>query len=73
MNWGTDGWGRALETGRPVSRASAADIRGFRLRHALESIENALILLDDPLAEGIEIAALERVRNDLGVVLRMTA
>jgi hypothetical protein len=73
MNWHTDGWGRALETGRPVSRANAADIRRFRLRHALASIENALILLDDRPAEGIEIAALERVRNDLGVVLRMTA
>jgi hypothetical protein len=78
----TDGRGQALETGTPVrvggsvgggshlSLSSAADIRRFRLTHALQAIENALILLDTSPAEGVEISALERVRDDLSVVLR---
>jgi hypothetical protein len=71
-----------LETGTPVrvdgsvgggsrlSLTSPADIRRFRVAQALKSIENALILLDSRPAEGVEISALERVRDDLGVVLR---
>jgi len=47
-----------------------ADLRRFRLEHALQSLENALILLDARPAEAIEISALERVRDDLAVLLR---
>jgi 3-deoxy-D-arabino-heptulosonate 7-phosphate (DAHP) synthase class II len=48
-----------------------SDIRRFRLEHALEAIENALILLDTKPAEAIEVAALERVRDDLAILLRV--
>ena len=76
------GRGQMLETGTPVrvdgsvgggsrlSLTSPADIRRFRVAQALKSIENALILLDSSPAEGVEISALERVRDDLSVVLR---
>jgi hypothetical protein len=79
---GTDGRGHQLETGFPVrvgggvgggfltSPSAAADHRRFRVKHALRSIEDALVLLDTGPAEGIEIAALERIRDDLAVVLR---
>lgn len=46
-------------------------IRRFRLEHALEAIENALILLDTEPAEAVEISALERVRDDLSILLRV--
>ena len=52
---------------RPV----VADIRRFRIKHALRSIEDALLLLEGRLVEGVEIAALERVRDDLAVALRI--
>lgn len=84
MNSNTDGRGHTLETGKPVrvggsvgegstslSLSSPADIRRFHLEHALRAIENALILLDSRPAEGIELSALERVRDDLAVVLRL--
>jgi hypothetical protein len=48
-----------------------ADRRRFRVKHALHSLENALTLLDTSPAEGIQVAALERVRDDLRVVLRL--
>jgi 3-deoxy-D-arabino-heptulosonate 7-phosphate (DAHP) synthase class II len=48
-----------------------SDIRRFRLEHALEAIENALILLDTKPAEAVEISALERVRDDLAILLRV--
>ena len=51
-------------------RSGPADRRRFRVKHALRSIEDALSLLDDKPAEGIETSALERVRKDLAVVLR---
>jgi hypothetical protein len=51
-------------------RSTAAEIRRFRVKHALRSVEDALSLLDDKPAEGIETTALERVREDLAVVLR---
>jgi hypothetical protein len=47
-----------------------AEIDRFRLDHALQAIENALILLDGRPAEAIEMSALERVRDDLAVLLR---
>jgi len=86
MNSNTDGRGHTLEAGEPVRvggtvgagsiplpLSSPADIRRFQLEHALRAIENALILLDSRPAEGVEISALERVRDDLAVVLRSAA
>lgn len=59
----------------PVSYGSPrwdhADKRRFQVKHALRSLEDALMLLRKEPAEGIEVAALERVRNDLAVVLRL--
>jgi hypothetical protein len=48
-----------------------ADKRRFRVKHALRSLEDALMLLRTRPADGIEVAALERVRDDLAVVLRL--
>lgn len=56
----------AAELGQPVP----TDLRRFRLEHALQSHENTLILLDARPAEAIEISALERVRDDLALLLR---
>jgi hypothetical protein len=57
--------------GNPVGLlSSAGEIRRFRVEHALQAIENALILLDRRPAEGLEVSALERVRDDLAVLLR---
>jgi hypothetical protein len=50
--------------------SSPTDIRSFRLAKALQAIEDALLLLESRPAEGIEISALERVRDDLTVLLR---
>ena len=86
MNSNADGRGHTLETGEPVRDggtvgegsislplSSPADIRRFHLEQALHALEDALILLDSRWAEGIEISALERVRNDLAVVVRLAA
>jgi hypothetical protein len=54
-------------------RTSADDRRRFRVKHALRAVDDAIALLEPAPAEGIEIAALERVRNDLAVVLRQSA
>lgn len=51
-------------------RTTPAEIRRFRVKHALRSIEDALSLLEHKPAQGIETSALERVRDDLAVVLR---
>ena len=57
--------------GDPARRLSSPpDIRRFRLAKALQSIEDALMLLESRPAEGIEITALKRVRDDLAVLLR---
>ena len=53
-----------------TNRSTPTEIRRFRVKHALRSIEDALSLLSDKPAEGIETQALERVRVDLAVVLR---
>jgi len=80
----TDGRGHHLPNGYPVrgggyvggslilSPSAAADRRRFRIKHALRSIEDALHLLAGQPAEGIEIAALERIRDDLSVILRLS-
>lgn len=75
---------QALATGSPVGvsgevgggsgrgpSAAVADHRRFRIKHALRAVEDALILLDGQPAEGVELAALERIRDDLAVVLRL--
>jgi hypothetical protein len=56
---------------RASSRRNPADMRRFRVKHALRSLEDALMLLESKPAEGIEIGALERVRDDLAIVLRL--
>jgi hypothetical protein len=53
-----------------VPRSTADDRSRFRVKHALRAVDDAIALLEPPPAEGIEIAALERVREDLVVVLR---
>jgi hypothetical protein len=50
--------------------SAEAGIRRFEIGHALRSIEDALILLDGGAPEGLEIAALQRIRDDLAEVLR---
>jgi hypothetical protein len=50
-----------------------ADLRRFRLEHALQALEDALILLDTQPAEAIELSALERVRDDLDILVRASA
>ena len=51
-------------------RSGHADRRRFRVKHALRAVDDAIALLDPAPADGIEIAALQRVREDLEVVLR---
>jgi hypothetical protein len=53
-----------------LSPSPVADIRRFRVEHALRAIEDALILLDSERGIGIQLSALERIRDDLAVVLR---
>jgi hypothetical protein len=53
-----------------ASESIPADLRRFRLEHALQALEDALILLDTQPAEAIELSALERVRDDLDVLVR---
>jgi hypothetical protein len=47
--------------------------RRIRVEHALHAVEEALALLTPSPADGIEIRALERLRDDLAVLLRATA
>jgi hypothetical protein len=79
----TDGRGHNLAAGLPVrvggrvgdgsslSPNPVADIRRFRVKHALRAIEDALILLDGERAIGVQLSALERIRDDLALVLRL--
>ena len=53
-----------------VPRTTDDDRRRFRVKHALRAVDDAIALLEPAPAEGIEIAALERVRDDLTIVLR---
>jgi hypothetical protein len=48
----------------------ASERQRFRVEHALYAVEDALRLLESAPAEGIELSALERVRDDLAVLLR---
>jgi len=76
------GRGHDLAAGEPVrvggrvgdgsfSPSPVADIRRFRVKHALRAVEDALILLDSERAAGAQLRALERIRDDLAVVLRL--
>jgi hypothetical protein len=51
--------------------STAADRRRFRVKQAMRALEDALHLLEPKPAEGIEVEALRRVRDDLAVVLRV--
>jgi hypothetical protein len=51
-------------------RTGPADRRRFRVKHALRAVDDAIALLEPAPADGIEVAALQRVREDLAVVLR---
>ena len=59
-----------LGDGLSLSYGDAADRRRFRIAYALRSIEDALLLLDPLPEEGIEVRALQRVRDDLSIILR---
>ena len=78
----TDGRGPRLAAGTSVrvggcvgdgllSLSPVADRRRFRVKHALKSIEDALILLDSERPNGVQVGALEQIRNDLAIVLRV--
>jgi len=45
--------------------------RHHRVERALRAVEDALIWLEPRPAEGIDVLALTRLRNDLAVLLRM--
>jgi hypothetical protein len=53
------------------SSVDSAEWRRLRISLALEALGVALYLLDPVPADGLEIRALERVRDDLEVVLRI--
>jgi hypothetical protein len=50
--------------------STVADDRRLRVRHALNAIDDTLLLLEICRREAIDAAALERVRDDLALVLR---
>ena len=50
--------------------ADNSERQRFRVEHALNAVEDALRLLEPAPAYGIEISAIERVREDLSVLLR---
>ena len=62
-----------LGDGTPFTFGDASDRRRFRIAYALQSIEDALLLLDPLPAEGIEVRALQRVRDDLSILVRAEA
>lgn len=51
--------------------ADSSRWRRFRLSLALRAVEDALRLLEPAPADGLELSALERVRDDLEVILRI--
>jgi DNA-binding sugar fermentation-stimulating protein len=63
--------GGCVGDGRLLSLSPVADHRRFRVKHALQSIEDALILLDTERPNGVQVTALEQIRDDLAVVLRV--
>ena len=82
MVFTTDGRGPRLAAGTSarvggcvgdgrLSLSPVADHRRFRVKHALKSIEDALILLDSERPNGVQVGALEQIRDDLAIVLRV--
>jgi hypothetical protein len=77
------GRGHKLETGTPVRAGGhvgdgsssptkpVADIRRFCVKHGLKAVEDALILLDSERTSGVQLSTLERLRDDLVVLLRL--
>src|SRR4029453_1042575 len=63
--------GAAAVGGSCPPHPSGAVRRRFRVKHALKSIEDALILLDEERPNGVQIGALEQIRDDLAIVLRV--
>jgi len=61
---GTFGDGEA----RPTPSSVADDRR--RVKHALNAVDDTLILLEICRPDAIDVAALERVRDELALVLR---
>ena len=51
-------------------RSGPAARRRLRVKYALRAVDDAIALLEPAPADGIEVAALQRVREDLVVVLR---
>jgi hypothetical protein len=78
----THGRGHNLAAGMPVRVGGyvgdgsssptnpVADIRRFRVKHGLRAVEDALILLDSERGVGVQLSTLERLRDDLAVLLR---
>ena len=83
MKHSTYGRGHNLAAGTPVGVGGyvgdgssspinpVADIRRFRVKHGLKAVEDALILLDSERAAGVQLSTLERLRDDLAVLLRL--
>jgi len=44
--------------------------RRYRVERALRAVEDALVWLEPSPAEGVEVQALQRLRDDLAVLLR---
>ena len=63
--------GGCVGDGRLICLSPVADHRRFRVKHALKSIEDALILLDSERPNGVQVGALEQIRDDLAIVLRV--
>ena len=63
--------GRSLGDGeaRPTPSTVAGD-RRLRVKGALNAIDDTLLLLEICRREAIDVVALERVRDDLALVLR---
>lgn len=58
--------------GCDISLSPVVDLRPFRVQNALRSVENELILLDEEPSIDLRISALERIRDNLAVVVRLT-
>jgi hypothetical protein len=54
----------------PAYSFDTAEWRRIRVEHALRAVEEALALLSPSPADGIDIRALERLRDDLALLLR---
>jgi hypothetical protein len=79
----TDGRGHKLEAGSTarvdgcvgdgcdISLSPVVDLRLFRVEQALRGVEKELVLLDEEPAIDVQVSALERIRDNLAVVVRL--